>query len=60
MPAEPIIGAAAVHDLLMSWRRALHGSELGPAIPVHAGAGAPTSQTAVTQTTTGGNPAGGR
>ncbi len=60
MPAEPVMGAAAVHDLLMSWRRALHGSELGPEIPVRAGAGAPTSQTAVTQTTTGGNPAGGR
>lgn len=31
MPAEPIVGAAAVHDLLMSWRRALHGDALSPA-----------------------------
>ena len=37
MPAEPVVGAAAVHDLLMSWRRALHDGELAsasaPALP---------------------------
>jgi hypothetical protein len=31
MPPEPVVGAAAVHDLLMSWRLALHGAELAPA-----------------------------
>ena len=31
MPAEPIVGAAAVHDLLMGWRRALHDGELASA-----------------------------
>ncbi|MBV8998268.1 MAG: phage holin family protein [Solirubrobacterales bacterium] len=30
LPAEPIRGAAAVHDVLMGWRRILHGS---PALP---------------------------
>jgi uncharacterized membrane protein YvlD (DUF360 family) len=58
MPAEPVVGAAAVHDLLMSWRRALHGAEATPVIPVRAAAAGPIS--ALTQTTTGGNPAGGR
>ena len=37
MPAEPVVGAAAVHDLLLGWRRALHGAELAsgaqPALP---------------------------
>jgi len=27
MPPEPVIGAAAVHDLLLSWRRALQNDE---------------------------------
>jgi uncharacterized membrane protein YvlD (DUF360 family) len=40
MPAEPIVGAAAVHDLLMSWRRALHGDVLSPEIPVRAASAA--------------------
>jgi uncharacterized membrane protein YvlD (DUF360 family) len=37
MPAEPVVGAAALHDLLMGWRHALHGGELAsasqPALP---------------------------
>jgi len=33
-PAEPIVGAAAVHDVLMGWRRTLEGAPaLGPAPP---------------------------
>ena len=28
IPAEPLLGAAAVNSLLWDWRRALHGSEL--------------------------------
>ena len=30
LPAEPILGAAAVHEVLMGWRRTLHGV---PALP---------------------------
>jgi hypothetical protein len=43
VPAEPVVGAAAVQDLLMGWRRDLHGAELPsadmPALP--AGSDAP-------------------
>jgi hypothetical protein len=33
MPAEPVRGAAAVHDVLMGWRRSLQGSQALPAAP---------------------------
>ena len=29
MPANPVVGAAAVHDLLLGWRRSLHGEPAG-------------------------------
>ncbi len=31
MPSEPIVGAAAVHDLLLGWRRSLQGKSTGSA-----------------------------
>ena len=40
LPAEPILGAAAVHELLWSWRRALQGSPETPAAPESAEAAA--------------------
>jgi hypothetical protein len=34
-PAEPIVGAAAVHDLLVGWRRSLQGGQVAlPVTPV--------------------------
>jgi len=32
VPAEPIVGAAAVHDLLVGWRRSLQGEQLAPPV----------------------------
>ena len=34
-PGEPLVGAAAVHDVLLSWRHELNGTE-EPAEPVAA------------------------
>jgi hypothetical protein len=33
MPADPVIGAAAVHDVLLGWRRSLQGSPAGAGSP---------------------------
>ena len=32
MPANPVVGAAAVHDLLLGWRRSLQGEPAGSAL----------------------------
>jgi hypothetical protein len=37
LPDQPIVGAAAVHDLLLGWRRALQGDD--PAMPAPSSAG---------------------
>jgi hypothetical protein len=41
LPAEPIVGAAAVHDLLWSWRRALQPAAETPPLRASAEAAAP-------------------
>jgi hypothetical protein len=38
-PAEPVVGAAQVHELLTGWRRLLHGGE-GAAVAVGSAADA--------------------
>ena len=40
MPANPVVGAAAVHDLLLGWRRSLQGEPAGEP----AGRGRPPEQ----------------
>jgi uncharacterized membrane protein YvlD (DUF360 family) len=40
MPAEPVRGAAAVHDVLMGWRRSLQGTEALPPAPAPVNVGA--------------------
>jgi uncharacterized membrane protein YvlD (DUF360 family) len=40
MPAEPVRGAAAVHEVLMAWRRMLEGSEALPPAPAPVNVGA--------------------
>ena len=32
MPADPVVGAAAVHDVLLGWRRLLQGSSTAGAL----------------------------
>ena len=43
-PAEPIVGAAAVHGVLCDWRRALQGAEAVPARPSRVVDGRPLAE----------------
>ena len=54
LPGEPIVGAAAVHELLLGWRRMLEGGAAAPIEPAQAAAAAarawlssPAAQTSV-------------
>ncbi len=43
LPAEPLVGAAAVHELLKGWRRSLAN---GPGLPAPAASASPPGSTA--------------